>query len=264
MDSIQFVSCRNTLLKVLHDIRSKQAGLYLRFGDGDYNIANGENDMLARVTPSFQIWMRRAMSLSGDSILICMPHHCKEIGTVEEGMCGGNHECPFSYVQRFVSTLYPLRAALPTHIYTNVALGYCASHDPDLVLEVHKELKTHPILYIGNENYSQEFLQKLFGNTVKTIYTKERDSYFQHDFIFYEFERLYQDQLKSMDYFVVIMAAGCAGRALSAELHDRYLREKPNFYVFDYGSLLDYLWGYKSRAYMDIDPPKVDYILSNL
>lgn len=264
MDSIQFVSCRNTLQKVLSDIRAKRPGLYLRFGDGDYNLANGENDMLATATPSLQLWMRRAMSLSGDSILLCMPHHCRELGTLEEGMCGGNHEVPMSYIQKFIGTLYPLRPSLPKTIYTNVALGYCASHDPELVLEVHRELKRHPILYIGNEMYSKEFLQKLFGAEVDTIYMNQRDAYFQHDHLFYNFERLYQDKYSFLDYFVVIMASGCAGRAFSAELHDRYFPRKENFYVFDYGSLLDYLWGYNSRAYMDIDPPKAQYILQNL
>jgi hypothetical protein len=264
MDSIQFVSCRETLQRVLSDIRSKRPGFYLRFGDGDYNLANGENDMLATATPSLQYWMRRAMSLSGESILLCMPHHCRELGTVEEGMCGGNHEVPISYIQKFIGTLYSLHQSLPKTIYTNVALGYCASHEPELVLEVHRELKKQYVLYIGNEMYSNDFLQKLFGAQVDTIYMNQRDAYFQHEHLFSNFERLYQEKYSFLDYFVVIMASGCAGRAFSAELHDRYFPRKQNFYVFDYGSLLDYLWGYKSRAYMDIDPPKADYILSHL
>jgi hypothetical protein len=264
MDKPSLVSTSETVFILISQIKNKKAGMYFRFGDGDFNIVSGMDDMLAKTTPNFQHWMKEAMKIDDTTVMTCIPHHCKDTNTLEEGMYPGNHEYPIDMVRRFIYILSSLRNNIPNVLYTNIALSYCASRSPDIVIELHKELKKNNILYIGNNMYSKEFLTKLFGDSIDTIYTPQRDSYFEHDSVFSRLDTLYHTKYNLMDFFVIIMAAGCGGRAFSAEIYSKYYNLKRNFFLFDYGSLLDYLWGYKSRAYMDIDPPKSHYILNSI
>ena len=259
----QYISCVETIQTILAFMQNKRPGMYLRYGDGDFNIASGKDDMLAISTPTLQHWMQESMKISNEHVMTCIPHHCKKIGTLEEGMYGGNHEYPLSMVEEFINVLRTIRHVTPIILYTNVALSYCSSHHPDLVIQMHKEIKKNNVLYIGNDMYSTEFLNKLFG-LLDRIHTPQRDSYAEHDRIFAEFDTLYETKYKGLDYFIVIMAAGCGGRAISGELYSIYFKNNPNFFIFDYGSLLDCLWGYQSRAYMELDPPKTSYILDSI
>jgi len=243
-------------------IHQKQGGIYLRYGDGDFNILSGENDMLAVCTPIFQHWIREGMKLRSPSVLTCIPHHCPEWGTLEAGMFGGNHEYPLHMVQEFINKLSTLQNSIPPILYSNIALSFCAVHTPDMVVELHKELKKQHIMFIGNQNYSTEYLSRLFGTSLQRIHTPARDSYMEHDRVFSEFDTLYQQTYHSFDFFVIIMAAGCGGRACTAELYHKY--PSLNFFILDYGSLLDYMWGDNSRAYMTLDPPKAEYILHSI
>jgi hypothetical protein len=79
-----------------------------------------------------------------------------------------------------------------------------------------------------------------------------------------ELNKLIQEKFKNNEYYVIIIAAGCASRAFSSEIYNNFFINNPNFFLFDYGSLLDYLYGLNTRAYMDLMPPKKDYILDNI
>jgi len=261
-DVPELISTLHTIQKIINMIQHKQEGIYLRYGDGDFNILSGQNDMLAICTPAFQYWIREGMKYSGSSILTCIPHHCSELGTLEKGMFGGNHEYPLDMVQEFINKLSTIQNNRPSILYSNIALSFCAVHYPDIVIELHKELKKQYILFIGNQNYSNEYLNRLFGTSLQRINTAARDSYMEHDRIFSEFEKQYQQTYRSYDFFVIIMAAGCGGRAFTAELYSKY--SDHHFFILDYGSLLDYMWGDKSRAYMELDPPNKDYILNSI
>jgi hypothetical protein len=261
-NSLKLISTKDTVRKIVDMIQHKKGGIYLRYGDGDFNILLGHNDMLAVCTSDFQYWIKKSMIMNNDYVLISIPHHCPEKGTVEPGMCPGNHENPLPVVQRFIDTLTEYQHHVPSIIYTSVAICYCASHHPDIIIEMHKEIKKHRALFIGNQNYSNEYLIKLFGTSLQRINTPSRDSYMEHDRIFSEFDTLYQQLFGSLDFFVIIMAAGCGGRAFTAELYHKY--PSRNFFILDYGSLLDYMWGENSRAYMEIDPPNAEYILNSI
>jgi hypothetical protein len=177
-------------------------------------------------------------------------------------MFGGNHECPIDAVKQFIHKLSTIQHTTPSILYSSVALCFCASHTPDLVIELHKELKKHHIMFIGNQNYSTEYLSTLFGTSLQRIHTPARDSYMEHDRVISEFDTLYQQTHRMYDFFVIIMAAGCGGRAFTAELYHKY--PLLNFFILDYGSLLDYMWGDNSRAYMTLDPPRAEYILDSI
>jgi hypothetical protein len=258
----QLISTINTVRKIINMIKEKQGGIYLRYGDGDFNILSGQDDMLAICTPTFQYWIREGMKLCDPYVLTCIPHHCPELGTLETGMFGGNHEYPLHMVQEFINKLSILQNGIPPILYSNIALSFCAVHAADIVVELHKELKKQHIIFIGNQNYSNEYLSKLFGTSLQRIHTPARDSYMEHDRVVSEFDTLYQQTYHAFDFFVIIMAAGCGGRAFTAELYNKY--PSLNFFILDYGSLLDYMWGENSRAYMTLDPPNAEYILRSI
>jgi hypothetical protein len=247
---------------ILEFIVYKRSGMYLRFGDGDFNLAENKDDMLARANPLLQKCMLNSMTIRDENVMICVPHHCKEIATVEVGMYPGNHEYPVDYVERFLRILQTNTQVFPEKIYTNVALSYCSVHYPDMVIQLHKELKTNKILYLGNYIYSDIFLNKLFGDTITRINTNHNNAFHDHDRIIAEVD-LYMKE-NSSTFFVVIIAAGCASRALASILYEKYLLKGISFFFFDYGSLLDYLYGFNTRAYMGLMPPKKEYILNSI
>lgn len=255
-----YINTTTTVNTCIEHIKNNKRGLYLRYGDGDYNIVRWIPDMLCIPTNEFVSWMKISMSLRGDTIMTCIPHHCRLLNTLEDGICPGNHEYDGNNVMMYLQILNNY-APLPSNIYSNIALSYSSSRNPQLVVELHKVLKRRHIVFFGNMTYTDSFLKLLFGEKLDRINTNARDSYLDHDTKMNEFDILYKNKLVSMDYFVIIMAAGCGGRAYSAELYRKY---DSNFFIFDYGSLIDYLAGENTRAYMDIDPPQREYILKEL
>lgn len=256
----QFINTINTLTTSMDIIKNNRRGLYLRYGDGDYNIVRGIPDLLCIPTDEFIKWMKISMSLRGDTVMTCVPHHCKELNTLEDGICPGNHEYDRNNVLLYLQILESY-SPLPINIYSNIALSYCSSHRPDIVVDLHTLLKDKKIVFFGNKTYTDELLCLLFGKDIDRIDTNIRDSYLDHDAKMNEFDILYNNKLVNLEYFIIIMAAGCGGRAYSAEL---YIKYTTNFFILDYGSLIDYLAGDNTRAYMDIDPPKKEYILNKL
>ena len=256
--SIQFVNCMDTLKKIVSYISNKSPGIYLRFGDGDFNLAENKDELLATANPELQKLILNSMSIRDDRVMICIPHHCKDNSTLEPGMYPGNHEYPYEYIQRFLSILSKTQP-LPSEIYTNIALSYGSVYFPDMVIQLHKEIQKFPVIFIGNNLYDHAFLNKLFGKVVR-INTPPNNAFHSFNDVFSQLDILIQNY---NDYFVIILAAGCASRAFVSSIYP-YFVQNPNFFVFDYGSLLDYLYGLNTRAYMDLMPPKKDYILQQL
>ena len=85
-NSIDYVNCNNTVKEIYDFIKNKKSGMYLRFGDGDFNLAENMDDLLAKANNNLKEMMLKSMSIRDDRVLMCIPHHCKEINTLEEGM----------------------------------------------------------------------------------------------------------------------------------------------------------------------------------
>ena len=82
-NDISYVNSFDTINTILYFILNKKPGMYLRFGDGDFNLAEHKNDMLALANANIQELILKSMSLRDNRILICIPHHCKVINTLE-------------------------------------------------------------------------------------------------------------------------------------------------------------------------------------
>lgn len=249
--------------KIIWDIEKGRPGIYLRFGDGDFNLAENEDDMLAKSNLDLSRDMLNAMSIRDNRVMICIPHHTQEFKTVEKLMCPGYHEYTIKFVNRCLSIIQFSNPLMPQRIYTNIALSYCAVETPEIVIKLHRAIKQHPVIFIGNYIYSEEFLLKLFGNNLIRVFTNDNNAYQQKDKILKELDIIMKEHIKNQ-YAVIIMAAGCASRAFSGIIYKNFFVSNPNFYIFDYGSLLDYLYGFVSREYLKIHPPDREFILNNI
>ena len=259
---IQFIDTKTTLKFIIDQISSKRFGIYLRYGDGDFNLMVGENDSLANADSELQKIMIESLLIDSDCILFSIPHHCKELLTLEDGMFPGNHEVSIHQVDKFLSIIATHKKNIPLKLYSSVALCFSASRSPKLVVELHKLIQHLPVLFIGNRVYSNEFLVRLFGNNIKRINTPHRDSFLSYETIFKELDSVFSNCYGKYEYFIIIMAAGCAGRGFSGKIYNNYTLR--NYFILDYGSLLDYLYGINSRLYMDLDPPQKKYIFDNI
>jgi len=86
---MNFINCESTVNAIIDFIRLKKPGMYLRFGDGDFVLSQGQHDMLCIPTEEIKNWMKKALSIRDKNIMMCVPYHCKEYNTVENGMFGG-------------------------------------------------------------------------------------------------------------------------------------------------------------------------------
>jgi hypothetical protein len=132
-----------------------------------------------------------------------------------------------------------------------------------MVIKLHNAIKKQKVIFVGNYRYKEEFILKLFGNNLIRVFTNDNNAYQQKDKLLKEIDIIMNEYVKN-EYVVIIMAAGCASRAFSGILYNRYFIANPNFYIFDYGSLLDFLYGFVSREYLKIHPPNREYILNNI
>ena len=69
---------------------------------------------------------------------------------------------------------------------------------------------------------------------------------------FSKFEEIYSE-FKSLttsdsDYSVVVTSMGCSGRAMQKRIWDNH----NNLFLFDFGSLMDALCGWKTRAWIEM------------
>ena len=57
INSINFINCINTVNEIYNYIKNKKPGIYLRFGDGDFNLAENKDDLLAKANNSLKKMM---------------------------------------------------------------------------------------------------------------------------------------------------------------------------------------------------------------
>jgi len=243
--SLQFHKSHETLAKIEEIITHKQKGAYLRFGDGDINLALGQSELLQSCNPRLQREMREAFLINAPHVLKTLPLYCKEIGW-EPGMNqNGNHEASLSWVLDILEKARGIWGKRISDVYTHVALHHTATSNPELCLRFLKFLKEAPcFLFVGNQNIPLEVRELLFGSECKYVPTPSASSY-------NEIDRIEQDCIAALGsddaYRVIVIAMGCSGRVLEKRLWYRY----NNIFLFDFGSLLDALCGWNTRAWIE-------------
>lgn len=243
--NLAFHKSEETLQKIMEIISNKEKGAYLRFGDGDVNLAAGTNDMLQVANSQLAREMQEAFNLNGPTILKTLPLHCRELGGFESGMFPGNHEWPYEACLGLLRTVAPLWGSQITNVYSQVALHYLATTNQNFCINFLKFLKSKCCLFVGNEQVPQHIRELLFGSQCPFVGAPSSQSYTQIDRI----ERECLEILNNSDqYKVVVVAMGCSGRVLEKRL----LGKVDNVFLFDFGSLLDALCGWDTRAWISL------------
>ncbi len=246
--SLNFQGAEKTLSTIQEIIEKKEKGAYFRFGDGDINLALGQGELLQPANQSLMLEMREAFALTNKNVLRCLPLYCKELGGWEVGMFPGNHESPYSWCLDILHKAQPIWNSPITDVYSHAALHFSATTAPQVCIDFLKFLKKNNCrLLVGNQNIPNHMRTLLFGEQCIFIPTPTQQSYRCIDRI--EKECLSQiAQMPTEEYKIIVTAMGCSGRALQKRLWNKL----DNVFLFDFGSLMDALCGWNTRAWIEL------------
>ncbi len=245
---LKFHGTFETLSKIQEIIEKKEKGAYLRFGDGDINLALGQGELLQSANQRLMFEMREAFSLDHKNVLRCLPLYCKELGGWESGMFPGNHESPYSWCLDILHKSKQLWNSPIIDVYSHAALHFSATTMPQFCINFLKFLKTNNCcLLIGNQNIPEHIRTLLFGEQCIFIPTPTHQSYQSIDTI--EKECLaHVAIMPTKTYKIIVTAMGCSGRALQKRLWMKL----DDVFLFDFGSLMDALCGWNTRAWIEL------------
>lgn len=248
--SLRFHQTIATLNKIRDIIEKKQKGVYLRFGDGDVNLAEGIYDMYQSPRADLAYEMREAFALNGPTILKTLPLYCAELGGLEEGMFRGNCETDLPWCTQIINRAQQFWHAPISDVYSHAALRFATVQYPDVCRDFLIFLKKNNCyLLVGNKNILPSIRINLFGPQCKFVPTPDRNSYSEMD-------RIEQECLNAIaldrhnNYKIIIVAMGCSSRVLEKRLW----KKVDNIFLFDFGSLMDALCGWPTRDW--IEAPK--------
>jgi hypothetical protein len=224
----------------------------MRFGDGDVNLMHGRDELLQKANPSLQVEMLEAFSLGGPGILKCLPLHSERFG-IWPGMKPGLHSSNDQWAENILSRCSEFFIGEP--IYSHVALAYVAVFDPAFALDFLRMLRERADLFIGNHDVPEKVLNTLFGD-IPRVACPPSGAYVSAD-------RVIEQAMACLGdgrHHSIVVAMGCSGRVVAKRL----LNSGLDVFVFDFGSLLDALCGWDSRAWVRVAPRSVRYILDEL
>ncbi len=244
--AFNFHTSEETLKKITEIISKKEKGVYLRFGDGDVLLANGQDDSYQKNNFCLKHEMREAFALNGPNVLKCLPLGCTEYGGLEEGMFEGNHAAPFEWCANIVSLAAPLWNGEMKDVYSMTALAHTATNHASFCLHFLKFLKESSCtLFVGNAEIPPFIVELLFGHECQCVLAPPRNSYT-------EIDRIEQECLAKVanvkGYKIIITSMGCSGRALQKRLWNRL----DDVFLFDFGSLMDALCGWNTRQWIEL------------
>ena len=252
-----FHSTEETLNAILKVISNKEKGVYLRLGDGDIALGSGVSELYQDVNTVLYSLMREAINLRGKNVIKTLPLHNKEWDTLEEGMFPGNHDNDVEWCENIINSFLNISDVPEMEFYSTVALSHQAIQNPDNAIKFLKQIGPQVKYFIGNEDIPKNILDILFGENVVHIKTPSKNSFSKFDQIYTTFMEKVADDT---DYSVVVTSMGCTGRALQKKIWDRY----DNFFLFDFGSLMDALCGWNTRAWIELTNFDKNNFLENL
>lgn len=256
---MRYFSTTETTAALIGHIESKIPNIYLRFGDGDFNLMDGRRDMLAAPSREIQSAYVETWKRLNNKHMIAVNYHCKELDTLEDGMFPGVHECPHSYAiqctERVVANIPEL-----SMLYSAVALHHVLTKNISLYKSFIESIrKNGSTIILCNQNFSSETLTQFFGKNIK-IGAPSHNSFSERYRIWCEFDAA----LSACDKFTVcILALGCGGRAMTYKLIDMIQHHSSNIILIDIGSSIDVLMGLNNtRAWVELTKPDIHSLLS--
>ena len=254
---MEYVSSFDTVTHLINLIQNKNGGSYIRFGDGDFYLMKGQNDLLA--TPSIEMMecYKLLMGYLKSTDMISINFFCKSLNTLEIGMKPGVHECPDHIALDFISRICSFIPNL-NRLYSSVALHQTLVHNPELYVRFLKAIiANNSTIVIGNKDFEREKIKFYFGNNTY-IGGNSNNSFNERERIWSEFSNI----LESLNSFTVcILALGCGGRAMSYKFIEDIKSKNKNVLIIDIGSSIDVLMGLRNtRAWVEMTDPNINII----
>lgn len=255
LSSIKVRSAEYTLDKIKNILKNEEAGAYLRFGDGDVFLMENRSDSFQQANDDLSREMESAFLISGEGILKCLAIHSDRFG-IDDGMEMGIHKVPNDSAEKLLRNTY--KYFIGNEILSPVALHHIAATNPDLCVNFLKLLKQKTTTFVGNHKVDREIINTLFKPS-NIIDTPFENAYDNIDVITMN---TVEAIIKSREFQVVVVAMGCAGRILMKRLIE--LDNGFNFFLFDFGSLLDGFDGNLSRTWLKEGNIDFNYIMSEM
>jgi len=240
---ITYYSAEETLEKIKEIIEKKEKGMYLRFGDGDVDLASGRrSDKYQKINKVLTQELQEAFCLEGETIIKTLPLNCEGYGEDSPKMCRGM-KLKESYCTRLFGLAKDIWEDME-HVYSPWIIPYLALNDQKACIECIKFLRNHNCaVFVGNRNIPKDLIALLFGDNCKIIGTPSKDAYSS-------IERIERTCLKTIkndgEYKIIIICMGCSGRALQKRLW----KNLDNVFLFDFGSLVDALCEKRTRVWI--------------
>ena len=235
-DRYRFVGHYQTLDTVEEYIKSNLPGGYLRFGDGDIYLLNGNDDSFQMGGLQISLEIEEAFKFQSNTVLKSIPAHSKLFGyntKSQDKLSLSNLDSAMYYyrVKRYFKD---------EKIYSAVALHYMYLYDWERCISFLKLIKSKNPIFIGSSAVNKIVIKTLFGT--RNVFSPIKNAYDQID-------RLERETLELINkpYEIIVIATGCSGRILQKRLLSKNL----NIFIYDFGSLIDALSGISSRSWMN-------------
>jgi hypothetical protein len=252
---IQMVDTLTTINAIIHSVSTKKTDGYLRFGDGDFYLMHGGQDMYASPSPALAAGIRQALTLNVLS-MTGINTHCPKWGTMEPEMMPGRFECPNEMCDRFLQQFLAVNPHVKT-LHSAVAIHQQLTTNPEKIAELFWVIREHQTLFLGNEGSVQNpVLKTLLGQHLETVSVPERNSFDARNNIV----RALADKFANHDHVVLVLAAGCGGRGMLPMILEAARTNKCHIFVLDMGSAIDPFFGLESRAWVTLTPNIQDKI----
>lgn len=234
---------KETLDAIANAIINKKHGAYLRFGDGDFMLAENLKDKMQYPSDELSKEMRQSIGLNGDHVFKSIPLYCQKYGMNEYKMTEGTFLMDSVSADNLLKIAKKYWNADIKDVYSHVALHYTSAFNQEYCINFLKFIKNLPnVILVGNENVPDNIKESLFGKNRYHVKTPQKNSYEKINEIEVELNSVINDDV----YTVIITFMGCSGRVLQKRI---YLKHK-NVFLFDFGSLLDALCGWISRTWI--------------
>lgn len=242
-------SVKDTCTKLYDRLSKNEATCYLRFGDGDLMIINGQDDSLQKGNDLLRKELIEAFKHDEPGYLVASVAGQVNEGRMRKGLFG---------TPDYSKDLYTIVQSLrPNETLENAnALAYQSVFDIDWFINFLRVcVHGKKVLFIGGENLCKSALVKKTFNVMTFISLPMTNAY---SVLSDNMERIKQEAVK---HDLIICAAGIATRVIGKRLWKQGFRVS----FLDIGSIADALAGVESRTWMrmiDVDAYRKNFEVS--
>lgn len=244
--NIKIVTPEKTTENLTYYIKNERDGAYFRFGDGEINMIEGKGAIEQDSDASLKNEMREALELSEENIMKSLMLNSPRFGFKE-----GKHVVSDKWANGLLKRSYQF--FIGDKIYCHAALAYCFEYKKIEMKHLLDEIRMKDLkVFIGNKLIPKDILNLVFGENIIHIKIEPKNSYKDVDII----ENNIIDILNrnKHNFHVLIFAAGPTSNILQKRLYGRY-----NTFSIDFGSLIDAIVGWNTRAWIKTDEENNDY-----